>query len=98
MPRTPEQVAADEQLTAAVEALRKAYPDPDDAGQQVLTEWVVLARLRTWDEVGDPITINTAWMRDDAVPNDLLMGMLTDALEVAKYRAVQSYRRSNDEE
>lgn len=96
MPRTPEQVAADEQLTEAIEALRKAYPDPDDDGRIVLTEWVVLARFRSWDADGDSITTNTAWMRDDSVPNDLVMGMLMDALEVTKYRAVQAYRGNPD--
>lgn len=96
MPRTPEQVAADEQLTAAVEALRKAYPDPADIGQEVLTEWVLLIRLRSWDADGDAITTNAFFCRDNSVSNDLVMGMLGDALEVCKYRAVQAYRGNPD--
>lgn len=74
MPRTPEQVAADDALTAAIEQVWFAYYP--ETGPGILMEYVVLARRRTFDEHdGEPLTAHASMPRDGEVPLDLLLGM-----------------------
>lgn len=73
--RTPEQIAADEALTAAVEAAWFAYYPDTEPG--ILMEYVVLARRRTYgSDDGEPLTANAIMPRDGDVPLDVLLGMV----------------------
>ena len=71
--RTPEQIAADDALTAAIEQVWTAYYPDDDKG--ILLEYVVLARSRQFDDDGDALTSHAMMPRDGDVPIDLLLGM-----------------------
>lgn len=51
MPRTPEQVAADDALAEAIQRCRDAYVPADEQG--VLTEWIVLYASRHFGEDSD---------------------------------------------
>ncbi|MBF6291817.1 hypothetical protein IU454_08060 [Nocardia farcinica] len=82
MPRTPEQIAADDALTAAIEAVQRAY---DDELQGVLTGYVVLAKRRYWDESGDGYTAVTSIAKDSAMPVDEQLGLVEYASTL--YRA-----------
>ena len=75
MARTPEQVAADDALTAAIEAMHRAY-HPEIEG--VLTKYMVLAQRQWWDEDGDAVTANCMSPRDNSVP-------LSDQLGLVEY-------------
>lgn len=83
MPRTPEQVAADEALTAAIEAVHRAYFEPV---QGVLTKYLVLAQRQWWDEADDAVTANYGTPRDNDVPLSDLLGMVEYAS--TRYRKV----------
>lgn len=72
--RTPEQVAADDALTAAIEQTLAAY---DDGGQAyVLTEYVVVTSQQRFDEDGDGITAVGLMSRDCDVPLHRLLGLV----------------------
>ncbi len=83
MPRTPEQVAADQALTDAITAVRAAY-DPDvDTG--VLTEYIVVSAWSTWDSDGDGVSTIMSTPMDGDVPLHRLLGLLDYSL--ARYRS-----------
>ncbi|MEV0357125.1 hypothetical protein AB0H71_13790 [Nocardia sp. NPDC050697] len=84
--RTPEQIAADEALTEAIQNAWLAYAPNSDFG--VLMEYVVLARRRTFAEDGEPLTANIMIPRDQDVPIDLLIGMTGQAEAIFRHRAV----------
>lgn len=71
--RTPEQVAADEALTAAIERTWAAYYPDSEPG--ILLEYVVLARRRSFDDDGEALTANALMPRDGDVPIDLMLGI-----------------------
>lgn len=74
MPRTPEQKAADEALTAAIEAVWDAYADDPDRG--VLTDYTVVGACAGFDEDGDRLTLVGAFTRDGNVPIHVQIGLL----------------------
>ena len=71
--RTPEQIAADDGLTEAITQAWHAYYPDERTG--ILTEYVVLARRRSYDDDGDPLTANAIMPRDGDVPIDLMLGL-----------------------
>ena len=73
MTRTPEQIAADDALTEAIERAWHAYYPGTEPG--ILTEYVVLARRRSYDDEGDPLTANAIMPRDGDIPIDLMLGL-----------------------
>lgn len=72
--RTPEQKAADEQLTAAIEANLHAYRA--DRPASVLSEYVVLAASHRWNDDGEPVTSVATIYRDGDVPWHRAMGLV----------------------
>jgi hypothetical protein len=75
MPRTQEQIDADDALTAAIEQCWFAYYPDTEPG--VLMEYVISARRRSYDETdGEPLTANALMPRDGNVPLDTLLGLL----------------------
>lgn len=74
MPRTPEQVAADDTLTAAIEQVIGAYYPSDQA--YVLSEYVVVTCQQTFDEHGEGITAIGNLYRDGDVPAHRALGLL----------------------
>lgn len=86
MPRTPEQVTADEALTEAIQRCWRAYyegePYADDgvpveaAAEGVMMEYLVIGTMRNFDNEGDPYTHVFHIYRDGDVPVHRLLGML----------------------
>ena len=74
MSRTTDQRAADEALTAAVEAVWDAYADDPDRG--VLTDYTVVGTCAGFDEDGDRWTLVGAFTRDNNVPVHVQIGLL----------------------
>ncbi|WP_072814290.1 hypothetical protein [Rhodococcus zopfii] len=89
MARTPEQVAADDALTAAIRGVWDAYYPDDDKG--ILTEYMVLARSRSFDDEGDALTAHAMMPRDGDVPIDLMLGM-------AEYASTRLRKRIAEDE
>ncbi len=75
---SPERRAAEEALTAAIEALL-AVVDGEDAGRWVLTEYVVLTAQQGWDEEGSPETSLGLFTRDNLVPLHRSLGLIEHA-------------------
>lgn len=71
--RTPEQAAADDALTAAVERVLHAYSNGD---AWVLAEYVVVTSQHRFDDDGDPCTAVGVLMRDDDVPVHRALGLV----------------------
>jgi hypothetical protein len=78
MPRTSEQQAADDALTAAIDAALAAYAD--DTTPYVLTEYVIVTSQQRFDEHGEPVTAVGAIYRDGAVPTHRALGLLDYAV------------------
>lgn len=74
MARTPEQVEADEALTAAIQRVI-AVRYPDDL-PFALTEYVVITSQHRWDDDGEGVTAVGALYRDDDVPYHRALGLL----------------------
>ncbi|SBT63940.1 hypothetical protein GA0070622_0908 [Micromonospora sediminicola] len=74
MSRTPEQVAADQALTAAIEQVLLAYAD--DGQAWVLTEYVVISAQQRFDDHGHGVTAVGCFNRDDAVPVHRILGLV----------------------
>lgn len=72
MARTAEQIAADDGLTAAIEAVQRAYHDVEG----VLTTYIVMAKRKWWDEDGDPFVGYYRLTKDDDVPLDEQLGLI----------------------
>lgn len=83
MPRTPEQVAADEALTAAIDAVWRAYDDDPDPGY--LLDYIVIAARRGFTDDGDNWTSVGSFARDDSVPTHVQLGLLQHRLTSLKY-------------
>lgn len=86
MTRTPEQVAADEALTAAVEQAMRAYGDGEP---RVLSEYLVIGALQQWDNDGDMLTAVGVLHRDSDVPTHRALGLV-------EYAAVRLRRLAAD--
>ncbi|MET8430143.1 hypothetical protein [Nocardia sp. NPDC004860] len=79
MARTPEQKAADEALTAAIEhAMRVYFDDGDDPG--LLMDYTVIAARGGIDDEGDRWTSVVTLTRDDNVPGYIQIGLLDSRL------------------
>lgn len=83
MARTPEQKAADEALTAAIEACRDAYfqdemkDDPDvPDGPGMTMEYLVIATATLVGDNGETYTRVYSLNKDDDVPVHRLVGLV----------------------
>jgi hypothetical protein len=76
--RTDAQRAADEQLTAAVEAVARAYDNLPAA--TVLTDYLVVGQGVRWDDDGEQITQIFTAFRDGAMGPVQILGLLDYAL------------------
>ena len=74
MARTPEQVEADDNLTAAIEQCMRAHADEDHPF--VLTEYVVLTAHQGFDDDGDGVTAVGVLYRDGDVPTHRALGLM----------------------
>jgi hypothetical protein len=74
MSRTPEQRAADNALTAAIESVWAAYDNDPDRG--VLTDFIVVAARAGFDDDGDRWTSVGTFTRDNSVPLHVQLGLL----------------------
>lgn len=74
MPRTPEQTAADNALTAAIEQVIAAYYPNTEA--YLLSEYVVVTCQQRYDDDGDGITAVGTVYRDGDVPPHRALGLL----------------------
>ncbi|WP_280195833.1 hypothetical protein [Nocardia farcinica] len=82
MPRTPDQIAADDALTEAIDTVWRIYSEDDDPG--LLLDYVVVATRRGIDDDGDTWT---------SVPTHVQMGLLQHRLT----RLKQSLAENDDE-
>lgn len=89
MPRTPEQQAADDALTAAVEQCIAAYYSGDTPW--TLTEYVVVTSQHRWDDDGDAVTAVGSIFRDGDVP-------IHRALGLVEYAAVRLRKHITDDD
>ena len=71
--RTPEQLAADEQLREAAKAITEAYAS-DRAW--VPMEYVLVYSMQSWDEDGDALTAVGTAVDSGAVPIHRLLGLV----------------------
>lgn len=71
--RTDEQKRADEQLTAAILAVRNAYHGDDE---YLLTDYIVLTAETRFDEHGDQYTAYSRLYRDGDMPWYRILGLL----------------------
>lgn len=86
MPRTPEQVAADDALTEAIKRTWRAYWEnepyadsdvPEEAaGEGVMMEYMVIGTMASFDKDGEPYTHVFHVYKDGDVPIHRLLGML----------------------
>lgn len=74
MGRSPEQKAADEALTAAVETVARLHFE--DGHGWVMSEYVVLAAHHRYDEEGESYTAVSCIYRDGDVPIHRALGLL----------------------
>jgi hypothetical protein len=73
--RTPEQIAADNDLTDAIERVRLAYADPTDPSF-LMTDYMVLFAAQRFDENGEGWTMVGHVYRDSDVPAYRLLGLV----------------------
>ena len=86
MTRTPDQVAADDALTAAIERVLQVY---DDGDAWVLTEYVVVTAQHRFDDDGEGLTAVGALFRDSDVPIHRALGLLEYASTRMRHRIAQ---------
>lgn len=93
MARTPEQKAADEALTAAIEAVAEAY-DMNDPGF-IMTEFMVLRHSRGWIDGDDesPATALDVIYQDGYMPYAMSFGLV----EIARNKLRSDSSRDADE-
>ena len=73
--RTPEQVAADDNLTEAIGTVMQAYAGAQPAAY-VLTEYVVISAHHRYDDDGEPLTAVSVVYRDGDVPTHRALGLI----------------------
>jgi hypothetical protein len=71
--RTPEQVTADDALTAAIEGVLVAYGWDQT---RLLTDYVVCTVRQSWGSDGDQQTEYAYLVRDEALPDYRIVGLL----------------------
>jgi len=85
MPRTPEQIEADEGVTKAIEHWLRVYKydgSEDDGGMRVLTDYVVLMATQGWSDDGDHVIGYPYMLRDSAVPHYRALGLIQVGFEL----------------
>ena len=83
MPRTTEQIHADAALTAALDAVHRAYHH--DGAEGVLTKYLVLAHRVAFDDAGDAITTQYSNTRDNQVALPDVLGMVEHEAELCRH-------------
>lgn len=83
MPRTPEQIEADDALTVAIEKVIAAYYEGHRG--YVLGEYIVISAQQGWDDDGDGLTATSTIHRDGDVPIHRCLGLAEYA--ATRYRA-----------
>ncbi|MCW2601855.1 MAG: hypothetical protein JWM02_3684 [Frankiales bacterium] len=86
--RSPDQIAADDALTAAVEAINAAYYPDDDP--RILTDYLVVYVQQSFDEDGNATVAIGAHPRDGDLPLYRQIGMLDHTLTRARHRVADS--------
>ena len=86
MSRTPEQIAADDNLTAAIEAQQRAYHDDNEG---VLTEYVIVSERTYWDGDGDRLTATYISVRDNGTSLSQQLGLLEFAASRIRASALE---------
>lgn len=86
MPRTPDQVAADDALAAAIDRVLQAY---DDGYPWILTEYDVVTAQHRYDDDGEGLTAVGALFRDSDVPTHRALGLLDYAATRLRHRIAQ---------
>ncbi|WP_327139315.1 hypothetical protein [Nocardia sp. NBC_01327] len=89
MPRTAEQISADDALTEAIDRHHRAYHPGDIEG--VLTKYVVVAQRQWWDDDGDQMTAHLTTPRDEGLP-------LSDALGLLEFAATRIRRDISEDD
>lgn len=84
---TPEQKAANEQLTEAIQAARQAYGYDDGF---LITDWVVLTAETRFDDDGDQISAYGKLYRDGQMPDYRALGLLEIHRELLRGRLFHS--------
>lgn len=83
--RTPEQIAADDQLRVATRAIAEAY---GDGLPWVPMEYVLVYSMQRWDDDGDALTAVGTAIDSGSVPIHRLLGLVNYA--AARYRRLIS--------
>lgn len=86
MSRTPEQIAADDALTAAIEGVLIAYAD--DGNAWVISEYIVAAAQHRFDD-GDALTAVGLLYRDGDVPTHRALGLADYAATQLRWLVAQ---------
>ena len=88
--RNTEQVAADDNLTKAIEQCLRAYGFDDGS---ILTDYVIIAATVKLDEDEDTATAYSYLYRDSDMPYYKILGLL----EVARARAAYHMMQGNED-
>lgn len=82
--RTAEQKAADDALTAAIEAVRDAYSDETGSREYLLTDYVVISAGTRFADDGESWSQVAMIYRDNDIPAYRILGLLDFALARAR--------------
>lgn len=96
MSRTPEQIAADEQLAAAIEAVDKAYGDGQVDGD-VLGDFIVISAWSRLTDEGEFDTVTGHHVRDNAVPPYRVRGLVHSFLDDWRADTIAAVLAGDDE-
>lgn len=91
MSRTPEQRAADDALTEAIEGVIRAYIDQDGDNPGLLTDYVVTGAREGIDEDGERYCSVVSFTRDDSVPSHTQIGLLDTRLSWLRSQLRSTY-------
>lgn len=86
MARTTEQIAADENLTEAINQALQAYGYEEDF---ILTDYMVIAAQTKLDEDGDQTSAYAYLYRDSSMPYHKILGLMEVARARAAYHLMQ---------
>lgn len=73
MARTPQQIAADDALTAAIDAMHQAYHHEVEG---VLTKYLVIAQRQFWDDDGQSMSTVYSSPLNDGLPLSDQLGLV----------------------
>jgi hypothetical protein len=77
VPRTPEQIAADEALREAIDRVMKVYEMlPEGTGPSVLTEYVVITCHQGFEDTGQGNARYNWTIQDDGMPWHRILGLV----------------------